>query len=362
MAGELRYWLALHRAPSIGGRRARLLLDYYGNAAAIFAESITDLSQLGLRAEALQWLRSPDWAAVDGDQHWLESEGNHCLTQDDASYPPLLKEIPDPPLLVFVSGSTAALSLRQIAIVGSRNPSPQGTSLAREFSCALARSGYAVTSGLAIGIDAAAHRGALDAGGVTLAVSGTGLDQIYPARHRMLADEIIAAGGALVSEFPTATPPLPSNFPRRNRIISGLSDGTLVVEAALRSGSLITARMALEQGREVFAIPGSIHNPLARGCNQLIKEGAKLVETLDDVLDEVGRTRADTQPAIVEEPVESIDAELLRLLKYIAYDPTSVDTLVTATGGSPDAISSMLLRLELKGYVVSTSGGCFCRI
>ena len=215
---------------------------------------------------------------------------------------------------------------------------------------------------MAIGIDAAAHRGALDGGGVTLAVAGTGLDQVYPARHRDLAAAIVNSGGALVSEFPTETPPRATNFPRRNRIISGLSAGTLVVEAALRSGSLITARMALEQGREVFAVPGSIHNPMARGCNCLIKQGAKLVETLDDILEEFGWPGAPTwQPAAVSGE-ESPDAECVGLLKYIAYDPTSVDTLVAATGSTPDAISAMLLRLELQGHIFSTSGGCYCRV
>jgi DNA processing protein len=247
-------------------------------------------------------------------------------------------------------------------VVGSRNPTPQGQKLAHDFASALARAGCAITSGMAIGIDAAAHRGALHGEGVTLAVAGTGLDQVYPIRHHELAAAIIASGGALVSEFPTVTPPQATNFPRRNRILSGLSLGTLVVEAALRSGSLITARMAMEQGREVFAIPGSIHNPLARGCNALIKQGAKLVESLSDIFDELRWEAIPPQAETIWGKADRPAAECLELLKHIAYDPTSVDTLVAATGNTPDVISSMLLHLELQGYITSTSGGCFSRI
>ncbi|MBS1213899.1 MAG: putative protecting protein DprA [Proteobacteria bacterium] len=359
--GTLRYWLALHRAPGIGSRRGRLLVEHCGDPAAIFAEPAA-LSGLGLKPDTIEWFRRPPWSDVDRDLRWLESPQNHCLPLDHQSYPPLLREIPDPPLLLFVSGAPAALQYRQLAVVGSRNPSRQGEQVAHDFACALARANCAITSGLAIGIDAAAHRGALDGGGVTLAVAGTGLDQVYPMRHRQLAEAIIASGGALVSEFPTSTPPLTTNFPRRNRIISGLAVGTLVVEAALRSGSLITARMALEQGREVFAIPGSIQNPLARGCNVLIKQGAKLVESLEDIVEEFGWQHAPPRPEAAQGQADGPAAECLDLLKYIAYDPTSVDTLVAATGSTPDAISSMLLHLELQGYITSTSGGCFSRI
>jgi DNA processing protein len=222
----------------------------------------------------------------------------------------------------------------------------------------LVEAGLAVTSGLALGIDAAAHWGAVEGGGLTVAVAGTGLDQTYPRSHQKLAEAILAHGGALVSEFPTGTPPQASNFPRRNRIISGLSLGVLVVEAALRSGSLITARMALEQGREVFAIPGSINDPLARGCNSLIKQGAKLVETVEDILDEFSLARI---PQNLETTRQStggeLDPESSALLKYIAYAPTSVDTLVAATGNTPEAIASLLLVLELQGHITSAEGG-----
>jgi len=214
-------------------------------------------------------------------------QARHILTLHDPAYPALLKEIADPPPLLFVRGDPAVLSRPQLGIVGSRNPTPGGRSLAEDFARSLSRCGLVVTSGMALGIDAAGHRGALRGGGTTLAVAGTGPDRIYPARHRDLARAIVEQG-AIISEFAPGTPALPSNFPRRNRIISGLSLGVLVVEAACRSGSLITARLAAEQGREVFALPGSIHNPLARGCHHLIRQGAKLVEDIEDIVEELG--------------------------------------------------------------------------
>lgn len=359
---HLRYWLALHRAPRVGGRAGRLLLEFFGDPQAVFSESAATLAEVGLKPETIHWLQNPSWDAVERDLRWLESDGHHCLTLSDPDYPGLLLEIPDPPLMLFVAGKPDTLACRQIAVVGSRNPSPSGEGMARELARALAFAGCGVTSGLAIGIDAAAHRGALEGRGLTLAVAGTGLDQVYPSRHFALAEEIQAAGGALVSEFPLGTPPQASNFPRRNRVISGLAQGTLVVEAALRSGSLITARLALEQGREVFAVPGSVNNPMARGCNQLIKQGAKLVEGVDDILEEFGWRGVipDDRAAAANRPLDA--DKCAWLLKYIAYDPTSVDTLVAATGRTPDAILATLLRLELQGHIFSTSGGCYCRV
>jgi DNA processing protein len=359
---EFRYWLALARAPRVGSRTFNALLERFGSPAQVFAETPQALTTLGLSASTAAWLQNPDWAAVDDDLRWLDTAGHDCLTLRDDGYPLSLKEIPDPPPLLFVRGDARALARRQLAIVGSRNPSPSGEKLAHDFAKALTTAGFAITSGLALGIDAASHRGALDGSGVTLAVAGTGLDQVYPARHRALAAEISAHGGALISEFPIGTPPQAGNFPRRNRIISGLSVGVLVVEAALRSGSLITARMALEQGREVFAMPGSIHNPLSRGCNALLKQGAKLVETVMDILEDLGGFEVAAQPAAQTKQLEvGLDKDYQALLKYIAYDPTSVDTLIAATGSTPEAISSMLLLLELQGYVASTNGG-YCRI
>lgn len=321
------------------------------------------LRALGLDEAAAAYLRNPDWHAVDSDLAWLNGGSDrHLLLLDDARYPPHLKQIHDPPPLVFAYGDPEVLAKPQVAMVGSRNPSPPGERTAFEFAEALSRAGLAVTSGLALGIDAASHRGALAAGGTTIAVAGTGPDRVYPARHRDLAHQIVGKG-AVISEFPPGTPVLRGNFPRRNRIISGLSLGVLVVEAAAQSGSLITARLALEQGREVFAIPGSIHNPLAKGCNALIRQGAKLVETVADILEELGGGWTNAAPvAERQEDGLTLSADHLRLLKWVAYEPTSVDTLVAASGETPEAVASMLLLLELEGRVASSAGGFYHRL
>jgi DNA processing protein len=355
---DLRFPLALLRAPGVGPRTFEALVGRFGSAAQVFAAPVEALGGLGLGRDALAWLRKPDWERVEADLRWLEGPGCHCLGLDDPAYPASLREIADPPPLLFVRGAAEALGGRQLAVVGSRNPSPMGVRFARDFARDLTQAGFAVTSGLALGVDAAAHRGALEAGGLTFAVAGTGLDQVYPRSHQSLAESILAQGGALVSEFPIGTPPQAGNFPRRNRIISGLALGVLVVEAALKSGSLITARLAAEQGREVFALPGSINDPLARGCNHLIKQGAKLVEAVDDILEEFSVARLSAAPpARQREEGGDLDAESRRLLKYIAYAPTSVDTLVAATGNAPEAIASLLLALELQGHIVSADGG-----
>lgn len=354
----LRFPLALLRAPRIGPRSFQALVDRFGSPEQVFAASTAELAGLGLGKETLAWFRRPGWELVENDLRWLEADDRHCLRIDDPDYPPLLREIADPPPLLFVRGRVGALAGRQLAIVGSRNPSHLGGCHAREFARALVEVGLTVTSGLALGVDAAAHQGALAGGGPTVAVAGTGLDQTYPRSHQPLAESILAEGGALVSEFPVGTPPQAGNFPRRNRIISGLSLGVLVVEAALKSGSLITARLAAEQGREVFALPGAIDNPLARGCNALIKQGAKLVETVDDILEEFSIASRPAQPPAQRQSAgESPDPGGEALLKYIAYAPTSVDTLVAATGNTPEAIASLLLSLELQGHIVSADGG-----
>jgi DNA processing protein len=273
-----------------------------------------------------------------------------------------LRQIPDPPAILFVKGGSEVLAMPQIAMVGSRSPTPAGQRIAREFARELAATGLVITSGLAIGIDAASHEGALEGRGLTIAVAGTGLDRVYPRHHATLADRILEAGGALVSEYPPGIGPLATNFPRRNRIISGLALGAVVVEATLRSGSLITARMALEQNRDVFAVPGSIHSPLSRGCHRLIQEGAKLVQEPSDILEEYPRWRkreADS-PAV---PAGSATPEReTGLLKYIAYEPTTVDTLVAATGLPAELIGANLLDLELRGEVASVPGGGFMRV
>lgn len=312
-------------------------------------------------------LKKPDWQLVEQDLLWLASPDRYVLKLDDPRYPTLLKEIPDPPPLLFVQGDINCLQDWQLAIVGSRNPSASGRDSAFEFARYLASGGLHICSGLADGIDAAAHKGALAGGGKTIAVVGTGLDRVYPAKNRELAHQI-AGQGAIVSEFPLGTPPLAENFPRRNRIISGLSLGTLVVEAALRSGSLITARMAMEQGREVFAMPGSIHNPLARGCHQLIREGVKLVETAEHILEELGALAEFAQ--ITELPTDSQqsshpvndDAEYQQLFEHLGFDPIHIDELISRSGLTADAVSSMLLLLELQGRVNALPGGKYTRI
>jgi DNA processing protein len=368
---QSRYWIALHRTPGIGASRFRKLVNRFGHPAKVFQLEPGELRAAGLPPESIDYIRSPDWEAIDADLRWLEEPDNRVLTCEDPGYPPLLNEIPDPPVLLFVHGNPEFLSQPQLAIVGSRNPSHDGRSLAREFAAHLATCGLTITSGLATGIDTAAHEGALHAGGNTVAVTGTGLDRVYPARNRDLAHRI-AANGALVSEYPPGTAPVPSNFPRRNRIISGLSLGTLVVEAALRSGSLITARAALEQGREVFAIPGSIHNPLARGCHALIREGAKLVETGDHILEELASLislslapsaaeSAPAKPANRGDVPAQVGPEYLQLLDKMGYHPVSVDQLVEQSGLTPEQVSSMLLILELEDYVVSSAGGRYTR-
>jgi DNA processing protein len=355
---EFCYALALLRTPRVGPRSYQALVERFGSPQAVFAASSTALAEVKLSKETLDWLKNPDWSKVEADLRWLDAPQRYCLALHDPSYPALLREIADPPPLLFVHGNAEALADRQLALVGSRNPSPMGSKHARHFARALVETGFAVTSGLALGIDAAAHQGTLDAHGITFAVAGTGLDQVYPRSHQKLAEAILAQGGALISEFPTHTPPQAGNFPRRNRIISGLSLGVLVVEAALKSGSLITARMASEQGREVFALPGSIDNPLSRGCNALIKQGAKLVETIDDILEEFSITTFSAKPAPQQQnEANEGDAESQSLLKYIAYAPTSVDTLVAATGIAPETIASLLLSLELQGDIVATEGG-----
>ncbi|MFC4310560.1 DNA-processing protein DprA [Steroidobacter flavus] len=297
---------------------------------------------------------------------WLDHPAHHFIPRGSARYPALLAASPDAPTGLLVRGNPDALSLPQLAIVGSRNPSQAGHDIARRFATHLARSGLTITSGLAIGIDTAAHRGALDGGGLTIAVCGTGLDIDYPRANAGLSAEI-ASGGALVSEFPLGTPASRSNFPRRNRIISGLSLGTLVVEAAVRSGSLITARLAAEQGREVFAIPGSIHNPLSRGCHKLIREGAQLVETADDIFAELGPLAAALTPTATKTAestavlAPALDKGYEILLDALGFEPASVDVLIARTGLKADEVASMLLILELEARIDACPGGRYAR-
>jgi DNA processing protein len=340
------------------------LLDQFGSAAGAFAADGAELRSLELPDAALDYLRRPDWRGVEQDLVWLKQKGNHLLPLDDPRYPLLLRQIPYPPPLLFVHGDPDCLRLPQLAIVGTRNPTPLGRETAQRFAAHLAESGLVITSGLALGIDAAAHQGALT-GGRTIAVMGTSLDRVYPAKHRDLA-HAIAERGALVSELPIGTPPVAENFPRRNRLISGLALGVLVVEAAAQSGSLITARLANEQGREVFAIPGSIHNPLAKGCHALIRQGAKLVETAADILEELGALAAASREIpsgpVVVAPAAALDEEYRQLLAAMGDEPVGIDLLVDRCGLTAEALSSMLLILELEGYVAAIPGGLYSRM
>lgn len=360
---EIASWLALLRVPGIGPATFFRLLENIGDPETILAnpDAIPQVSG-PVRAA----LRNPDWAAIEQDLKWAAQPDRHILIFTNEQYPQLLRQIPDPPPILYVHGDPSLLALAQLAVVGSRNPTTGGRDNAFEFSKHLASVGLVITSGLALGIDGAAHRGALAAGGKTLAITGTGLDRVYPARHKDLAHEITDKGGALICEFPVGTPALSQNFPRRNRIISGLTLGTLVVEAARQSGSLITARLAGDQGREVFAIPGSIHNPLAKGCHALIRQGGKLVETAEDVLEEL---RFQFVPktatiAVVGGVASEFDLgpEYRALLDTLGYEPISVDALIERCGLTAETVSSMLLVLELHSYVESLPGGRYSRV
>ena len=397
---DLKYWLGLLHAPGVGCTTFSALLEHFGSPEEVFAavqgRFFSDLVNKSIiRENTRRYLLNPDWSAVDKDLQWLSEQNNGVLTLNDPGYPKLLREIHDPPPLLFYRGEPRLFNHPQLAIVGSRNPSHNGEETAREFAKHLSHAGFVITSGLALGIDTAAHLGALAARKLTIAVAGTGLDRVYPARNRPLAHDI-ADHGVLISEFPPGTPPLAANFPRRNRIISGLSVGTLVVEAARQSGSLITARTAMEQSREVFAIPGSIHNPLARGCHALIRQGAKLVETANDIMEELGAlmrlvdnpqhihhdTQANTeynaQPPNRSSHHRSCLAaapdgdgndvhnqklndwlptlEHQRLYAQLGYEPASIDTLVERSQLTTETVSAMLVELELKGCVTSNAG------
>jgi len=359
-------WLVVYHAPRVGVMAFHRLLDRFACPAAILAASTGELSSLGLSRDTIDAIRRPDLSAIERDLEWAERPGNHIITCRDEAWPALLSQLSDAPPLLYVHGDTSLLGEPQLAMVGSRNPTPSGLQTALDFARHLAATGLTITSGLALGIDAASHQGALDAEATTIAVMGTGLDRVYPARHRDLA-RLIARHGALVSEFPVGTPPLAENFPRRNRIISGLAIGTLVVEAALRSGSLISARYAAEQGREVFAIPGSIHNTLARGCHALIRQGAKLVETAQDIIDELGPLAVACQPTTTTERAMTVeprhlDNEYTQLLEIIGFENTSIDRLVAGSGLTPAEVSSMLLQLEMEGYLASSPGGIYNRL
>ena len=351
-------WLRLTLTPGIGGESQRKLLAAFGLPEQVFAAGRLAAREIvGSRADALFDSDSEPaiQAAVEAALHWAEAPGQFIVTLADAAYPQNLLNIADPPSLLYVRGNPALLNRTTLGVVGSRNATPQGERTAQDFSRTLAGAGLCIASGLALGIDAAAHRGALAADGMTLAVVGTGADRLYPARNRELAQAIVEKG-CLISEFPLGTPAIAANFPRRNRILSGLSRGILVVEAALESGSLITARLAAEQGREVFAIPGSIHSPVARGCHRLIKQGAKLVETAADILEELGET---APPTPASQGCQQADDPLLALL---GHAPCHLDDLVTRSGQSVENLLTRLLTLELEGKLSSLPGNRYQRL
>jgi DNA processing protein len=352
------------RAPALGAAQLGAIAAFAPDLGALDAPDPALLAPLGLTTRTLAWLTAPDQKLVDADLRWLDESGSQLLPATSSGYPALLRESPDAPATLYVRGDVAVLESPQLAMVGSRNPTAGGKATARELAAWFARAGLTITSGLALGIDTACHEGALAGGGTTVAVLGCGLDRIYPPENRELARRI-ASAGAVISEFPPGSEPLAACFPQRNRIIAGLSHGTLVIEAAQRSGSLITARLAGEAGREVFAIPGSIHNPLAKGCHQLIRQGAKLVERPEDVLCELkislaaqivasGRGTTGTAPAL--------DKEYKILLDALAFEPASVDSLIERTGMNSESIASMLLILELDGHVAPHPGGRYSRM
>lgn len=387
---DLDAWLRLSLTPGVGDTTARRLLAAFGLPDQVFAQSQSALRQVVTPAQSLALLTPPaSWSAqCHLTRAWLaEAEGRSIVTLADAGYPRVLLEMSDPPLLLYLQGRTDLLAHPQcLAVVGSRNPTPQGELTAHDMSRALAAAGVCIVSGMALGVDGAAHSGALDAAGATIAVVGTGLDRVYPRRHLALAHRI-AQTGLLVSEFALGSSPAPANFPKRNRIIAGLSQGTLVVEAALASGSLITARLAAEMGREVFAIPGSIHAPQAKGCHALIRQGAKLVETAQDVLEDMRmlasaaapvHTRqtvpaeppalgtSDASAPLTDQDGEAVPAGVCgsqaSLLAQMGYHPLSLDALQARTGHAAADLQAWLMELELDGHIARVPGGLFQRL
>lgn len=402
---ELPYWLALLRAPEIGPVRFLKLHQKFPKISELFSASLDVLSALNLNPNLMSYLANPDWISVEKDIKWAQQSGNFIMTYLDDDYPLLLNETSSAPPLLFIQGNKQLLVSPQIAIVGSRHSSVIGTENAFHFASHLAKQGFTITSGLALGIDAASHRGALASTGKTIAVMGTGLDCIYPKQHRFLASEI-SHSGALISEFPLGTPVNAKHFPRRNRIISGLSLGVLVVEAAANSGSLITAQLALDQGREVFAMPGSIHNPLSRGCHALLRQGAKLVENAHDIVEELspllvasgnlawlsfensvtptqnqnnelftddcmltpatqtvlkasatGLSSQRLSHLAADKDLEHLTKDFQKIIDSIDFAATPIDLIVSRSGLTVSTVSSMLLHLELQDLICAVPGG-----
>lgn len=350
-------WLGLTLIPGIGDVTQHRLLEAFGSPTAALAAPRSQLAPY-LSAKQIDALQAgPDAALLAQTQDWLGEPGHHLITWLDADYPDQLREMADPPALLYGKGRREMLDQNCLAIVGSRNATAQGEANAEAFAQVLSEAGITIVSGLALGIDAAAHRGGLKGAGSTIAVVGTGLDRVYPARNKALAHEI-AEKGLLLSEFPLGTISAPGHFPKRNRIISGLSHAVLVVEAALNSGSLITARLALEQGREVLAIPGSIHSPLSKGCHALIKQGAKLVESAQDIVEELAWPAVAVTAAASAREVHEFEP----VLQHLGFDPVSLDQLAERSGLTVEALSAKLLTLELEGLVAQLPGGRYQRL
>jgi DNA processing protein len=378
-ATKQKSWLIALRAPHLGGAKLVRLAEKFGGMDRLIATSGGDLRRAGLSEETIHALVNHDEDLLQSDLEWLAAPSHHLITWESERYPPLLREIPSPPPALYAKGDPDVLWQPQVAVIGSRNPTAGGKDNAKDFSTELCNQGMTITSGLACGIDSIAHAAALDAGGHTVAVTGTGLDRVYPASSRALAERV-QSRGVLVSEFPPGTAPKKSHFPARNRIISGLSLGVLVVEAGLRSGTLITARLAGVQGREVFALPGSIHNPMAKGCHRLIREGAKLVENVSEIVQELSSTAGQLADALERElgsdgaemgqpelefssskPQFDDDPEYQQLWSCIGFDPKSVDSIIAQSGLTARAVSAMLLMLELRGMVEVHPGRTYSR-
>ena len=362
---DIKHWLDLSLTNGVGGKTMRTLLGVYGSPKAVLSAPETELRRHVSPALAGHLCRDDRSAAVTAALRWLREDGRnrHILTLADAAYPQQLLETDDPPALLYACGDMALLQKRMVAVVGSRSASSAGLRNTEIFVRALAEAGCCIVSGLAQGVDAAAHKGALAATGETVAVIATGMDIVYPRTHRALALDITRSG-LLLSEFPLGTKPLASHFPRRNRIISGLTEACLVMEATLKSGSLITAQLAAEQGRDVFAVPGSINSPLHRGCHRLIKHGARLAENVHDVLEELNiQPPRAAAPQHYEENraagSSSVDGDIL---PFVNYEPTSIDDIALRSGVAADVLMPVLLDLEITGKIVSTAGGCFQRV
>lgn len=363
---DVALWVALSLIKGLGSATLCQLLSQFGSPDAIFSANKSQLSEVVDQKLANAIHQGLDKESIASTLTWLQDEQNHLITLADATYPQQLLEITSPPAILYAKGNPQLLNTPCIALVGSRNATPQGEKNAEVFSENLCSQGITVVSGMALGIDGAAHRGALKANGATIAVVGTGLDIVYPAKHKALAHQI-ASQGLILSEFPLGTPSMAQNFPRRNRIISGLSLGCLVIEANIDSGSLITARLATEQGREVFAIPGSIHSPLSKGCHQLIKQGAKLVESIDDVLSEIhldsskNKASSVSPNGLIPERA-NISPEANAVLALMGFEPIEFDNMMTLTGLTASALSTMLTLLELDGKICHLQGGKYQRI